>query len=57
MNDYVLANSELMADAIEENIQTLETIQKSPYASHVSQDLTELIIKLKHMLEHLLLWS
>jgi len=26
MNDFVLSNSELMSDAIEENIQTLETI-------------------------------
>ena len=57
MNDFVLANSELMSDAIEENIHTLETIHKSPYATHVGQDLGELIRKLKQMLEHLLLWS
>jgi hypothetical protein len=57
MNDFVIANSELMAEAIEENISTLETIKRSPYATHVSIELTELIEKLKTMLEHLLLWG
>jgi len=57
MNDFVVANSELMSDAIEENISTLETIKRSPYATHVSIELTELIDKLKTMLEHLLLWA
>jgi len=47
MNDYILANGDLMAEAIEENIQTPETILKQPYASHVNEDLTELIVKLK----------
>lgn len=35
MDDFVIANSELMADAIEENISTLETIKRSHYTTHV----------------------
>lgn len=32
-----------MADAIEDNLSTLDMIFKSPYAGHVSQDIEDLI--------------
>lgn len=57
INDYVIASSELMSDAIEDNLSTLDTIARSPYASHVKSEIEELIQKLKTMLEHLLLWT
>lgn len=57
INDYILANSDLMSDAIEDNLSTLDTIARSKYASHVTQEIQELVTKLKAMLEHLLLWT
>lgn len=36
INDYIIANSELMSDAIEDNLQTLDTIARSKYATHVT---------------------
>lgn len=35
VNDYIISNSELMSDAIEDNLSTLDTIARSPYAAHV----------------------
>ena len=46
-----------MSDAIEDNLSTLDTIARSPYAAHVTVEIQELITKLRTMLEHLLLWT
>ena len=32
-----------MSDAIEENLGTLETISRSPYATHVRKEISELM--------------
>ena len=42
MDDFILMNSELMQEAIEENIATLNKISKSEFAAHVSEDIKEL---------------
>jgi hypothetical protein len=36
LKDYVLVNTEIMQSAIEENLGTLENLQKSAYANHVA---------------------
>lgn len=43
INDYIISNSELMSDAIEDNLSTLDTIARSPYAAHVIKDIEELM--------------
>lgn len=45
-----------MSDAIEDNLSTLDTIIRSKYAQHVNSDISDLIKKLRTMLDHLLLW-
>ena len=45
-----------MSEAIEENLSTLDTLVRSQYAAHIKTEVTELITKLKTMLEHLLVW-
>jgi hypothetical protein len=45
-----------MQSAIEENLGTLETLQKSQYATHVATEIGELVVKLRRMLNHLDLW-
>lgn len=57
VNDYIIVSSELMSDAIEDNLSTLDTIARSPYATHVTSEIQELITKLRQMLEHLLAWT
>jgi len=47
----------LLSEAIEDNLSTLDTIARSKYASHVSDEISELVTKLRTMLEHLLLWT
>lgn len=53
MDDYILTNSELMQEAIEENVATLNKIAKSQYAAHVAEDIHELKDQLIVMLDHL----
>lgn len=43
LEDYVIINTEIMSNAIEENLGTLETISASEYAAHVKSDIGELI--------------
>ena len=57
LDDYVISNTELMLDAIEENIATLEKICKSEYAAHVRDSITELRNQLTIMLDHLQVWA
>jgi len=57
VNDYILVNTDLLSEAIEDNLSTLDTIARSKYASHVSDEISELVTKLRTMLEHLLLWT
>lgn len=57
INDYILVSTDLMSDAIEDNLSTLDTIARSKYAQHVNTEISELIKKLRTMLEHLLLWT
>jgi len=52
-DDFLLTNTELMTEAIEENISTLETIAKSDFATHVSEQIQDLKEKLVLMLDHL----
>jgi hypothetical protein len=56
LKDYVLVNTEIMQSAIEENLGTLENLQKSEYATHVSSEIGQLVVKLRRMLNHLDLW-
>lgn len=56
LKDYVLVNTEIMQSAIEENLGTLENLQKSEYATHVSNEIGKLVVKLRRMLNHLDLW-
>jgi hypothetical protein len=53
LDDYVIANAELMTEAIEENIKTLLKIGLSDYAAHVREDINELREQLVVMLDHL----
>jgi hypothetical protein len=46
-----------MSDAIEDNLSTLDTIARSKYAAHVTEEIQELIEQLKTMLQHIILWS
>ena len=45
-DDFVLTNTELMSEAIEENLSTLETIAKSDFAAHVADQIQDLKEKL-----------
>ena len=54
--DYVLANTQTMSDAIEENIGTLETIVSSNFSSHIHVKIKETIVMLRAMLDHLDKW-
>jgi hypothetical protein len=56
LDDYVISNAELMAEAIEENITTLQKIGSSAYAAHVRSDIDELREQLVVMLDHLQIW-
>ena len=56
LKDYVIANTETMSDAIEENLGTLETISRSAYAAHVRTEIGELTAMLREMLDHLDKW-
>ena len=56
MKDYVLVNTEIMQSAIEENLGTLENLQKSEYANHVADEIGVLVVKLRRMLRHLDAW-
>jgi hypothetical protein len=56
-NDYVIANTDILSDSIEESLNTLETIKSSDYASHVKEEIQTLIEKLKRMLKHLDKWE
>jgi len=42
-----------MSEAIEENLSTLDTIAKSDFAAHVSEQIQDLKEKLVLMLDHL----
>ena len=53
LEDYVLINTEIMSNAIEDNLGTLESISKSEYAAHVRNQIAELVAMLKKMLNHL----
>lgn len=39
LTDYVMVNSDMMSNAIEENLQTLEVISQSEYAAHVRTEI------------------
>ncbi len=52
-DDFVLTNTELMSEAIEENLSTLDTIAKSDFAAHVSDQIQDLKDKLLLMHDHL----
>jgi hypothetical protein len=56
LKDYVLVNTDIMQSAIEENLGTLENLQKSEYANHVSEEIGKLVVKLRRMLNHLDAW-
>lgn len=54
--DYVIANTDVLSDSIEESLGTLETLHQSDYAAHVRKEIEELIAVLKQMLDHLDKW-
>lgn len=54
--DYVIANTDILSDRIEESLGTLETLHKSDYAAHVRKEISDLISTLRQMLEHLDKW-
>ena len=56
LKDYVIANTDILSDSIEESLGTLETLHKSDYAAHVRREIEELIAVLKQMLNHLDKW-
>lgn len=57
LKDYVIANTDVLSDSIEESLGTLETLHKSDYAAHVRKDIEDLIKVLKKMLIHLDKWT
>ena len=54
--DYVIANTDILSDSIEESLGTLETLHASDYAAHVRKEIEGLIKVLKQMLDHLDKW-
>lgn len=56
LKDYVIANTDILSDSIEESLGTLETLHNSDYAAHVRKEIQDLIVVLKKMLEHLDKW-
>lgn len=54
--DYVIANTDILSDSIEESLGTLETLHQSNYAAHVRKEIEDLIKVLKQMLDHLDKW-
>lgn len=54
--DYVIANTDILSDSIEESLGTLETLHQSNYAAHVRKEIQDLIKVLKQMLDHLDSW-
>ena len=54
--DYVIANTDILSDSIEESLGTLETLHKSDYAAHVRKEISELVLVLRKMLAHLDKW-
>lgn len=54
--DYVIANTDILSDSIEESLGTLETLHSSDYAAHVRKEIEGLIKVLKQMLDHLDKW-
>lgn len=57
LKDYVIANTDVLSDSIEESLGTLETLHKSDYAAHVRKEIEDLIKVLKKMLFHLDKWT
>ena len=38
-NSYIIVNTDTLSQAIEENLNTLEVIQKSEFAAHIKEDI------------------
>ena len=47
LKDYVIANTDILSDSIEESLGTLETLYRSDYAAHVRKEIQDLIAVLK----------
>ena len=48
-NSYIMVNTETLNQAIEENLNTLEVISQSEYATHIKQDIVDWVQKLRVM--------
>lgn len=55
-NSYIMVNTETLNQAIEENLNTLEVISQSEFATHIKQDILAWIHKLKTMHQNLEIW-
>jgi hypothetical protein len=56
LKDFVIQNTDTMIEAIEENINTLDTIGNSNFAHHIKTEIGELETMLKKMLNHIKEW-
>ena len=51
-----MVNTDSLNQAIEENLNTLEVISQSEFATHIKQDILDWIEKLKKMHKNLEIW-
>jgi len=51
-----MVNTDTLNQAIEENLNTLEVISQSEFATHIKSDIVEWITKLKKMHQNLEIW-
>ncbi len=56
LDSYIMVDTDLLINNIEENLGTLEGIMSSPFAAHIRHDIEEQIANLRSMLKNLEVW-